>query len=458
MDQIYLEDIADYFNLLTKNYEFADIRIASNYYLMIQLKDGKIIRTIKSDSCGFNIRIYREGYWYMGSSNKLSKSEIKSTLKSIDKIRIKIKSSKLKLNPEINQNNILPNWKRDPRDVQISEKLDLIKSVNNSAMIKGIENREIIYSEGIDHWVIANNHGTFVSFYNSYPIIYLSVSVKDANGRQKITQSIGGNAGLEIFKDNELIKFSRETAEKAVHMINAKPVKGGRYDVVLDSAMTGVYTHEAFGHATEADGIINKSSILADKINKRVGREIITIIDDPTIPNARGSFKFDQEGVKAKRRVLVRDGILNEYLNSIETSTKIKMKQNGAARAMDISSLPIPRMSNTFIMPSKESVDIYEGIKEGVAFFDFQYGYTNPGSGNFMFKSQYGRMIRNGKLAEYVRDAALAGNTLDILNRVDAVGNDFKLHNGTCGKEGQWVPVTSGGPSIRIKGVVVGGQ
>ncbi len=450
-----LKECVDFFNMLTKKTEFADIRLESSSSQVIIKEGNKIRENSVIENEGFGIRIFNKGIWYFSSGTSITQERIK---KAIDSIDYKIHGNSFNLEPEINNLDIIPRWKVDVRTVPADKKIEVINQLYSAAKLKNIKTTIIYYQDNVNHWVVGNNKGALVSFYDSYPGIIIESFVRDSNSTQSIRKSINSNGGFELFDSDRITNLGRSTSEEALKLINAKPVKGGKYDVVLDHSMTGVYSHEAFGHAAEADGIINKASILRDKIDKNVGPAIINITDDPTISGLRGSYCIDQEGVKPRKRRLVENGVLKTYLNSLETASQLNAPFNGAARATDFGSLPIPRMSNTFIEAGDFSDDIYEGIKEGIAFYGFNYGYTDPGSGKFMFKSQYGRRIVNGKLKEYVRDAALAGSTLDILNRVDAIGKDIKFEGGSCGKMGQWVPVTSGGPNIRVRGVVVGGQ
>lgn len=455
------EDIIRHFSSLTSTDEYADIRIGRYSALNILMEDGKTKEVSESKGDGFGIRIYKQGRYGLASSTRLTKRAVEEAVEKARKLlRNQVPSrNKTKIEPEYNNMRLKPRWKESTEEVGIEEKFRVLRSCADAAKLKGISSVSVDYSDGITEWTIGSTAGNIVSFSESHPRLLVSSFVRKDGITQAVRKSIGGNIGFEIFRNNDLEKLGRTASTEALNLLDAKPVKGGRYDVVLDYSMTGVYTHEAFGHATEADGIVAGTSILEGKIGQRVGAEIVNIIDDPTIPGARGSFAFDQEGTKAKRRILVGNGVLLSYLESLETAGILdRNEKNGAARGMTPFNNPIPRMSNTFIAPGDFDEDIFEDIKLGVSFYGFQYGYTDPGSGKFMFKAQYGRMIRNGKLAEYVRDAALSGYTLDVLKRIDAVGRDMRLDDGTCGKSGQWVPVTSGGPDIRIRGVVVGGQ
>ncbi len=454
------EDLVKFFTSKIKSGFYGDIRIGDSEGTYLTIENGRVRTTLKQKSSGFGLRIMRSGVWASASSNETSRKSIASALESTYAvINSKIKSTvNFRMEPESNNVSMKPKWKQDTRSVDVSKKLDLAMQADGAAKGKNIVSTMTVYGDSVTHWLIGSNLGNLVSFYESHPRLLVAAFVKDGSSVQSVKRSLGGNGGFENLSADKVIALGKTASEEAHNLIGAKPARGGKYDVVLDPSMTGVYTHEAFGHATEADGVLAGASVLEGRLDKRVGSEMVTIVDYPTIAGARGSFDFDQEGTHSKRRTLVEKGVLKEYLHTLETANRLNLTPNGAARAMDYASKPIARMSNTFIAPGDFTDDLCEGIKNGIAFYGFQYGYVNPGDGKFMFKSQYGRMIRNGKLCEYVRDAALTGSTLEVLNRLDAVGSDFVLDGGTCGKGGQWVPESSGGPSVRIRQVVVGGQ
>ncbi len=454
------EDLVKFFASNVKSGSYGDIRLNEREGTLLVIENGKTRRVSQMNDSGFGLRVMKNGIWGFASSTELSQKAIKKALDSAYSYAKSKANSKIRfeIDPEISNAEAKVPWKRDLRDIELSKKLALVKEADAAAKGKETMSTMSAYDEIISHWVQGSSLGNITSFYESYPRLIVSSFVKDSIGIQAARKTLGGNCGFEMFEHDSANELGKEVLEESHNLIGAKAVKGGKYDVVLDPSMTGVYTHEAFGHATESDAVLAGESVLEGRLGRRVGNDTVTIIDDPTMPGERGSFQFDQEGTRAKRRTLVENGVLKSYLTTLETSNRLGLEPNGAGRSMDYSCRPIARMSNTFIKPGDFKDDIYEDIKEGVAFYGFQYGYVDPGSGKFMFKSQYGRMIRKGKQAEFIRDAALTGSTLEILSRIDAIGKNFALDGGFCGKEGQWVPVTSGGPNIRVRQVVVGGQ
>ena len=248
-------------------------------------------------------------------------------------------------------------------------------------------------------------------------------------------------------------------AKRAVGQLEAKSVKGGQYTVVLDPYLAGVFIHEAFGHLSEADGIYENpkmQELLA--LGKPLAIEQLNVVDDATMLGLPGSLKYDDEGVPAQRKYLIKDGILTQRLHNRETAGKMHEAPTGNARALNATYPPIVRMTNTGIETGEHSFqDMIKDIEEGVYAVRMLGGQTNGEM--FTFAAAEGYMIRNGKLAEKVNDVTLTGNVFQTLKDIEAIGNDSIYVSGGCGKGGQMpLPVSVGGPHLRIKNVVVGGR
>jgi TldD protein len=454
------EELVNHFVSLVEPADFGDIRLGASEGTAIEVDSGEVRSMSSFESIGFGVRIRREGIWGFASSTSLTKEAVEDAVKQAYKIARSAagRHNEKSLVVKPVREKISPPWRIDPRSVEIDEKLDVAIEADRAARLPNVNTTQTIYQDSVVEWSVANTLGTLVHFYASYPRLMCIAFVKDESATQSVMESLDANCGFELFESGAPEKIGRRAGEKAVRLLGAKPVKAGSYDVVLDPAMTGVYTHEAFGHASEADLVLAGSSVLENKLGHKVGSEVVNIVDDPSIQGVRGSFPFDQEGTRAKRRSIVEAGVLKGYLHTLETAAHLGVEPNGAARAMDFACKPIARMSNTFIAPGEHKEELYRDVRLGVMFSGFQYGYVDPGSGKFMFKAQYGQMIRDGELAEYVRDAALTGSTLDVLSKIDAVGSSLSFQGGTCGKNGQWVPCSTGGPFVRVRGVVVGGQ
>ena len=248
-------------------------------------------------------------------------------------------------------------------------------------------------------------------------------------------------------------------AQRAVKQLEASSVKGGQYSVVLDPYLAGVFIHEAFGHLSEADFVYenpNMQELLT--LGKPLGIKQLNVIDDATLPNLPGTMKYDDEGVPGQRKYLIKDGILTQRLHSRETAGKMSESPTGNARAIRANYPPIVRMTNTAIEPGDTSFEeIIKDVEEGVYAVRMLGGQTNGEM--FTFAAAEGYMIRDGKIAEPVSDVTLSGNVFQTLQDIEAIGDDTLYTNGGCGKGGQMpLPVSVGGPHLKIKNVVVGGR
>ena len=240
----------------------------------------------------------------------------------------------------------------------------------------------------------------------------------------------------------------------------ASRAPSGKFPVVLHPSITGLLVHEALGHNAEADHVFNGESIIEGKLNQEIASDLVTIIDDATLPRLSGSYPYDSEGTPGQKRVIVENGVLKCYMHSLETAARFGVKPNGSARAMDGHCSPIVRMSNTFIAPGELTFEeMLKDIDEGIFMAQGHWGYVFCERGQYTCHAGEAWMIRNGQLGEHLRDVSFSGMTLETLMNIDAVSQDLEfLLPGMCGKSGQWMHVNGGGPYVRVREVVVGGQ
>ncbi len=286
---------------------------------------------------------------------------------------------------------------------------------------------------------------------------FSATSTKDGN-IQVAQESLGSRKGFEEIENlDEKIK---NVAKRAVDQLNLKPPTAGTYTVIIDPILTGLFVHEAFGHLSEGDFIFDNPAMQEFMVfGKQFGGKFLNILDGAKIPNHRGSFLYDDEGMPAQNTYLIKDGVLVGRLHSRETAGKLNEKPTGNARCLDYRYPPIVRMTNTWIEPQKNSVeDLISDVKLGIWAGNWLGGQTNGEM--FTFASGEARMIRDGKLAEPLKDVSLTGNVFQTLKDIDGIANDMYWdESGGCGKSGQGgLPVGVGGPSIRIRNVVVPGE
>lgn len=269
---------------------------------------------------------------------------------------------------------------------------------------------------------------------------------------------LGATAGAEFLSPGKCREAVRDARDRAVRQLDARAPPAGRMAVVADPELTGVFCHEAIGHASEADLVLAGESQLDGMLGKRLAPEAVSIVDDPRIPRAYGSVVVDDEGVPALRKPLIQKGVLAGFIHSRETAATLGMSANGGARAESYACEPLVRMTNTVMLPGSWGLEeMLEGIRRGVLACGSRGGQVDTAKGPFQFTAQEAFLIEKGELTRPLRDTAISGTMLRTLGSIDAVGREARLGSpGLCGK-GQWVPVCDGGPHIRIRQAVVGG-
>jgi TldD protein len=261
-----------------------------------------------------------------------------------------------------------------------------------------------------------------------------------------------------MFKEVTPEEVARRAAREAVAMLEAQDCPAGKMDVVMENGWGGVLVHEAVGHPLEADNIAKKIGAFTGKLGQKVASDVFTMVDDGSLPNMRGTTNYDDEGTQMKRNVLIDNGVLVKYMTDILSSRQINMERTGNGRRQSFRYLPIPRMTNTFIDRGKDKPeDIIASTKSGLYVRSLSGGSVNPITGVFNFTCRESYLIEDGKITIPVKGATLIGNCLDIISNIDAVGDDLAFGPGICGK-GQMAEVSAGQPTVRIRGINVGGS
>jgi TldD protein len=294
------------------------------------------------------------------------------------------------------------------------------------------------------------------------PLVRVSVTViAEQNGRREMGSSGGGGRfSYDYFSDAVLDKYATEAVNAAVVNLDARPAPAGPMTIVLGPGWPGVLLHEAIGHGLEGDFNRKGSSAFSGRIGERVAAKGVTVVDDGTLADRRGSLNMDDEGNPTQCTTLIEDGILKGYIQDTMNARLMKMPVTGNARRESFAHLPMPRMTNTYMLGGdKDPAEIIASVKNGLYAVNFGGGQVDITNGKFVFSASEAYMIEDGKVTYPVKGATLIGNGPDVLNRVSMIGNDMRLDSGVgvCGKEGQSVPVGVGQPTLRIDGVTVGG-
>jgi TldD protein len=304
---------------------------------------------------------------------------------------------------------------------------------------------------------VANSNGLWVE--DEKPIIYFTVWAQSSDGARghRGRNRVSATKGMEFFKETPPETPARAAASEAVAMLEAEEAPSGEMPVVVEGGWGGVMFHEAVGHGLEGDAVRAKTSFYHDKLGQRVASEQITLIDDGSLTGLRGSANVDDEGTPTRENVLIENGMLKGYMHDLLSARQLGAKPTGNGRRESYKHYPLVRMTNTFIRPgSLAPEEIFESTKKGLYAKGFWGGVVDTASGNFTFSVREAYLIEEGKVTKPVRGATLIGNGPEALKSIDMLGNNLGYGPGTCGKD-QWVPVTSGQPTLRLSKITVGG-
>jgi len=443
-------------NKIENNVDYVDIRAGKGNNTSIIMKDDKIQEINTGLATGARIRVLNNGAWGFAYTNDFSK------LEEISKKAIKISNSltgNIKLaETEVIEDKVKTDRKIPVSEVSVEEKKELMNEVNKASTIDKVVSTSISYSDNESENLFISSEGSKIITETSRVGLWLNTVASNGELIQFSHGSLGGVKGFEVLKDADLEKFGRKIGEKANDLLEATPAPSGRFPIIADNNLTGVFIHEAVGHAVEADLILQDDSILKDKMNEKIGSDIVNIIDDASNKEGFGYYPYDVEGVKTAKNQIVKNGELVSVLSSRETAEKLGRKSSGNARS-SISDQPIVRMSNTYLEPGDMSFEeLLEDVKDGIYLKGSRGGQVDTGKGIFQFNAAEAYKIENGELQDHYRDVSLSGNILETLKGVDAIGSDFKLSVGFCGKGGQTAPVGDGGPHTKILNAMVGGS
>jgi len=360
----------------------------------------------------------------------------------------------------LSKDRIIATLAHDFRGISMADKKALVEAYNNILLGHSdkIVDTESRYNDAFSRVFFANSEGTFIEEERPMITLYVVATARDGDDVQTALESRSGQNGFDFVQGRE--ELARAAARRAVDLLSAEAVVGGQYPVVLNHVLAGVFIHEAFGHLSESDFVYeNPRAQEMMVLGRRFGQDILTVFDDGSLPGLRGTHKYDDEGTPTGRTDLIKNGILVGRLHSRETAAKMREKATGNARATGYRYPPIVRMTNTAIEGGETSFEEMIGdIKLGIYACDAYGGETMLE--NFSFSSAYAYMIRDGEIAELVKDVILAGNLFTTLMNIDAVGDDFEWlqRGGRCGKGQGGLPVTDGAPHIRVQNVVIGGK
>ncbi len=461
VDEVYqkqLQKLKKKWNVDYYNARF-NVKSATN----IHINKGKMKENRNSNDYGFSIQAFVDGGYGFASSNDISLDELDRIFENSAKLAkwsSKKAAEKFKMK-EYDPVKIgyVQKQKRNLFDTSNEEKIQFLLEQDKQAVNYDprISNTNSFFVDKVSHEIIITSDDRLIDKTESIARVIVLINSKEGNILQEAFKSKGITGGFEVVQQANTLGV--DAAKIAIENLSAKPVKGGKFNIIADPYLAGTFIHEAFGHACEADGVLAGESQLAGKIGERMGNEEINVVDEPGTDGDYGYIKYDSEGIESRTAHLIENGVLKEFMHSRETASRMNVEPTGNGRAQSFDSLPIVRMRNTYIEPRDWTLEeLMEDLKNGILCVSWNYGYTEPSIGQFMFKCARAWEVKNGEKVQLLRDAALSGMMMDVLNNITAIGNTKMKDDGTCGKSHQGAPVCSGSPYIRINDVVIGGM
>lgn len=442
--------------------QYAEARAQKLVKTSFTMKEGRVEAAKQGIESGAALRVLVNGAWGFASVGT-DKMEILTQAIADACSMAKAASAQLKLPIKLApaktvEDKVSIKPKKNPAQINIEDKIKMASTINELTLQKDnrIKSCTVDYLDLTGTSYFVNSEGSHIEQDKLYVWSRITASAMREGTFTFSREEIGSTAGYEVFDKETPQAISEKLVKRAINQLRAKSPKGGTFPVILGPNVVGVFVHEAFGHLAEADLALS-GGVLASNMGKKIASDLVTFYDDGTIEGAFGSFKYDDEGVPAKKSLLIKDGVVVGLMHNRETAQKFGTEPTGNARAEDFRVEPIIRMRNTYMSPRDHSFEeLLEDIKFGYFFKSFRGGQANF-DGTFQVGIQEAYEVINGEVGEPIRDASISGNTLETLFHVNAVGKDFELHSGRCGK-GQTAFIGDGGPHIRVKKVIVGGS
>jgi TldD protein len=348
-----------------------------------------------------------------------------------------------------------------PDAVGKGAKVELLRRADDAARAEGGAIRQVRarYADSRRQILVANSDGLLTGDDQVRTLFVVSSVAFGDTGMQTGSESVGRTIGFELFDRYEVEGVARTSARRALTKLTARPAPSGTLPVVIGRGGGGVLFHEACGHGLEKDLVDKGASAFKGRLGQQVASPLVTLVDDGTMAEEWGHFGIDDEGTPAQRNVLIEDGVLTDYMWDFLRSRKDGRARSGNGRRQSYQHLPMVRMTNTYLLAGdSDPDDIVSSTERGVYVASLGGGQVNTASGDFVFGMTEAYLIENGEITEPIREGNLIGNGPKVLTEIDAVGNDFAMGKpGTCGKDGQGVPVGDGVPTLRVKGLTVGG-
>jgi TldD protein len=405
---------------------------------------------------GVGIRIAVDGSWSFVSSNQCNDSTLKDLVKSGIKTAENLATT-FYVPKKIYVDSTAYPEKIPAQSLSIEEKIDVIKSLQDT--IKDVDDKiigaDLILEEYLSQKQIFSSAGTQLQLI--IPRIYFNPRILAHDDKTvSYRRNLGGIGGYEFF--NSIEETLTDFAQRALLQLSAKKSPQGKFTVVMDYPLTGVLAHEVLGHSLEGDAVCEKTTVMHDRHHQGVGPEMLTLIDDPTLESGWGSFHYDDEGIPAKRKVLIKNGVINEFITNSEMAFRLNVPCTGGSRAQSYMYPPLIRMSDIFIEPCDQSLEeLLEDIDYGVYLRNIVGGHSDPVRGLYNFEICESYLVERGKITDPLSKSTVSGDVMSTLSSIEGIGRDFELNAGFCYKGGQSIAAGIGGPHVKVNKLKIGG-
>jgi TldD protein len=444
---------------LSKGGDFADVYLENRISRQIVMEESKFKSGLYGISQGAGVRVISGNKTGFAYTDEISEEKL---LRAAEVASYVALNSKL-INPVAVAVAERPSYitvKQPLAEIADEKRIEIIKRADQAAKDYDPRIKMVMvdYYDEIRGRVIVNSEGIYLK--DELPLLFFIVQAMsdDGKARHMARERLSNHSGFEMFELVTPETVAKNAAREAVVMLAAQDAPAGMMDVVMQNGWGGVLVHEAVGHPLEADNIAKGIGAFTGKLGQKVASDCFTMVDDGTLPDFRGTLNFDDEGTAAKRNVLIEKGFLKGFMTDVLSAKQLSMARTGNGRRESFRYIPIPRMTNTFIDNGKDKPeDILSSTKKGIYVQSLSGGSVNPITGVFNFTCREAYMIENGRKTNPIKGATLIGSCMDVISNIDAVGNDLDFGPGICGK-GQAAEVSAGQPTVRIRGINVGGS
>jgi TldD protein len=439
---------------------FSDLFLEKRRYTLLQLESSRFEKIEHGVDNGVGMRVITPWKTFFASTNSFDDSELVQIARELGKFSRARKGAKVE-ESVFTKAQYPFEIAKPAEEVEIRNKLDMLQRIDSMARAreKKIKQVRVVYRDTCQQVDLHNSDGTNIEDERHQVVINILVIGEENGEVQTAYESAGGFYGFDFFTDERVEGLVKTVVKRFSGLLGAVEAPMGRKTVVLASEAGGTMIHEAIGHGLEADLALEGLSCYKGMLGEKIGSSLINVVDDATVPHMRGTYAYDDDGIASERTLLVQDGVLKNYLFDRFYALKHDKKPTGNGRRESFRYRPIPRMSNTMILSGKDDpARIIESVDDGVYVVRMGGGQVDTVRGDFVFEIQEGYMIERGKLGRMIKNATMMDNGLQVLQKIDMVGTDLGFGIGTCGKDGQGVPVSDAQPTLRIPGVVVGGK